>query len=501
MDAAPLLNLRTRLTYEENRAIAKALAGSDDQARTAAEEELSTLTDTPHLEVLEQAAWRALDTHNYSALQRILERLDETFPDRSMDMRVVRRIRLLGYAAQKTGDTDAALRYHRRHIAKSISNTEQREELAAALHNLADTYLQRGENDAAYPLLRVSTDLYCSLPGSAPPETILHLLEDLSLIDHKRGDPEAERGHREEALSRMRSSGGDDNVCRALIGLARFHAECDDYDKARTLGDEAVDLGEVSMPHRRRSRYDLLHSLAWWAHQMQDVPARDAYVGRLRHALMAETIPRLRAVAARCLAHTCLLGKDEEQARRYLEMCLDAGTATDNESFLGTHILPPDLPGDRGMVLILAEVEYLLGGVMWRSGDMSAAARHFRGCLKRLMALTDDPPSRYLREPIAGLSGLAQRFHHYERAAVLAGMGDADWVGNDASSPLMSPQSESLMRKRLGSRRYNRLRAQGKAMKRDAAIAYALDTSDDRRRSPWLWRRWFRKRGADHELP
>jgi tetratricopeptide (TPR) repeat protein len=123
---------------------------------------------------------------------------------------------------------------------------------------------------------------------------------------------------------------------------------------------------------------------------------------------------------------------------------------------------------------------WLLGVTAIREGDYARAKEWYTECL--LFDLQIGLTRRQLPECLIGFAGIANAERHLERAARLLGAGEAEAEprgGLENIDQLEVKRLTAVLRGELGDARFEGLASQGRAMTREQAIAYALETQEN----------------------
>jgi predicted ATPase/class 3 adenylate cyclase len=267
--------------------------------------------------------------------------------------------------------------------------------------------------------------------------------------------PDEARARYEEGLEVARTA--EDAVSRIylLYALGRLHIRAGDNERARELYSEALDLSQ--RVGERWMAMNVLVGLSYISEDVDPGPALEEMVGVLR-----QTGNRMMQIVwLRQLAHRRRLEGDLEGAKRAVDEALEVVKAegTPEAEVLGRYVRASDLEE--------AEKDY------------AGALREFRDGLGAAHSQGSEWETTF------GLTGVARMLAYngeHERAAPLLGAAAAmqDKVGMHPQGPRAEALRTviEMLGQALGEAELQRLRAEGRAMSLDEAVALATEETD-----------------------
>jgi predicted ATPase/class 3 adenylate cyclase len=267
--------------------------------------------------------------------------------------------------------------------------------------------------------------------------------------------PDEARARYEEGLEVARKAGDAVSRVYLLYALGRVHIRAGDNERARELYSEALDLAQ--QVGERWMAMNVLVGLSYVSEDVDPGPALEEMVGVLR-----QTGNRMMLIVwLRQLAHRRRLEGDLEGAQRAVDEALEIVKAegTPEAEVLGQYVLASHLEE--------AEKDY------------AGALREFRNGLSAAHSQGSEWETTF------GLTGVARMLAlngEHERAALLLGAAAAmqDKVGMHPQGPRAEALRTviEMLGHALGEAELQRLRAEGRAMSLDEAVALATEETD-----------------------
>jgi predicted ATPase/class 3 adenylate cyclase/Flp pilus assembly protein TadD len=268
-------------------------------------------------------------------------------------------------------------------------------------------------------------------------------------------DRDEARARYEEGLEVARRAEDAVSQIYLLYALGRLHLRAGDNERARELYAEALDLSQ--QVGERWMAMNVLVGLSYVSEDVDAGPALEEMVGVLR-----QTGNRMMQIVwLRQLAHRRRMEGDHEGAKRAVDEALEIvkREATPEANVLGQYILGSHLD----------ETEK----------DYAGALREFRNGLRAAHSQGSEWETTF------GLTGVARmlaRTGENERAALLLGAAAAmqEKVGMLPQGPRAEAQREAteMLGNALGEDELQRLRAEGRDMSLDEAVALATEAAN-----------------------
>jgi tetratricopeptide (TPR) repeat protein len=268
-------------------------------------------------------------------------------------------------------------------------------------------------------------------------------------------DRDEARARYEEGLEVARRAEDAVSQIYLLYALGRLHLRAGDNERARELYAEALDLSQ--QVGERWMAMNVLVGLSYVSEDVDAGPALEEMVGVLR-----QTGNRMMQIVwLRQLAHRRRMEGDHEGAKRAIDEALEIvkREATPEANVLGQYILGSHLD----------ETEK----------DYAGALREFRNGLRAAHSQGSEWETTF------GLTGVARmlaRTGENERAALLLGAAAAmqEKVGMLPQGPRAEAQRKAteMLGNALGEGELQRLRAEGRDMSLDEAVALATEAAN-----------------------